>query len=156
MKFNNYFLHLSFIIGLILTMGCEQNSTENKFNQNLATEVGADDYGMKKYTMAFLKRGPNRDLSEENATNLQRQHLDNIHQMAEDGTLLLAGPFLDDGDVRGIYIFDIESVEEAQKIAESDPAVKAGSLVLEIRPWYGSGAVMKVNEIHQQIAKIKI
>lgn len=106
--------------------------------------------------MAFLKRGPNRDLTEEEANNLQRQHLDNIHKMAEDGTLLLAGPFLDDGDVRGIYIFNIESVEEAQKIAESDPAVKAGSLVLEIRPWYGSGAVMKINELHQQIAKIKI
>ena len=102
-------------------MGCEQNSKENKFNQNLATEVGADDYGMKKYTMAFLKRGPNRDLTEEEANNLQRQHLDNIHKMAEDGTLLLAGPFLDDGDVRGIYIFNIESVEEAQKIADSWP-----------------------------------
>ena len=35
--------------------------------------------------------------------------------MAEDGILLLAGPFLDDGDITGIYIFDIESVEEAQK-----------------------------------------
>ena len=149
-------LILNLLTALILTMGCEQNSKENKFNQNLATEVGADDYGMKKYTMAFLKRGPNRDLTEEEANNLKRQHLDNIHKMAEDGTLLLAGPFLDDGDVRGIYIFNIESVEEAQKIAESDPAVKAGSLVLEIRPWYGSGAVMKINELHQQIAKIKI
>ena len=129
---------------------------ENQYNSELAKKLNADDYGMKKYTMAFLKRGPNRDLTEEEATNLQQQHLDNIHQMAEDGTLLLAGPFLDDGDVRGIYIFNIESVEEAQKISESDPAVKAGSLVLEIRPWYGSAAVMKINEIHQQIAKIKI
>ncbi len=32
---------MSFIIGLILNMGCKQNSTENKFNQNLITEVGA-------------------------------------------------------------------------------------------------------------------
>jgi len=76
--------------------------------------------------------------------------------MADDGTLLLAGPFLDDGDIRGIYIFNIESVKEAEKIAESDPAVQAGSLVFEIRPWYGSAAMMKINEIHQQIAKIKI
>ena len=76
--------------------------------------------------------------------------------MAEDGILLLAGPFLDDGDIRGIYIFDIESVEEAQKMAESDPAVKAGSLIFEIHPWYGSAVVMKINEIHKQIAKIKI
>lgn len=144
------------IFTLLLSGCCQHNSMENQYNSELAKKLNADDYGMKKYTMAFLKRGPNRDLTEEEATNLQQQHLDNIHQMAEDGTLLLAGPFLDDGDVRGIYIFNIESVEEAQKISESDPAVKAGSLVLEIRPLYGSASVMKINEIHQQIAKIKI
>lgn len=156
MKNYNYFLHLSLIIGLILIMSCEEKSTEIQFNSELAQKLGADDYGMKKYTMAFLKRGPNRNLSEEETADLQRLHLDNIHKMAEDGTLLLAGPFLDDGDTRGIYIFNIESLEEAQKIAESDPAVQAGSLILDIRPWYGSAAVMKINEIHQQIAKIKI
>lgn len=149
-------IYISFIIGLILSMGCKPFSSENTFNQELATQLGADDYGMKKYTMAFLKKGSNRNLSEDEATKLQRQHLDNIHQMVEDGTLLLAGPFLDDGDIRGIYIFDIESVEEAKKIAEADPAVKAGSLILDIHPWYCSAGIMKINEIHQQIAKIKI
>ena len=156
MKNRKSILHIGLLIGLFLTMGCEQISTENTFNQELATQSGADDYGMKKYTMAFLKKGLNRNLSEDEATKLQRQHLDNIHQMVEDGILLLAGPFLDDGDIRGIYIFDIESVEEAKKIAEADPAVKAGSLILDIHPWYGSAAIMKINEIHQQIAKIKI
>ena len=111
---------------------------------------------MKKYTIAFLKKGPNRELSEDEAINLQRLHLDNIHKMANDSTLLLADPFLDNGDIRDIYIFNIESVKEAQKIALSDPAVKAGSLILKIHLWYGSAGVMKVNEIHQQIAKIKI
>ena len=147
---------LTVFLIFILIGGCKQNSMENQFNSELAKKLDTDDYGMKKYTMAFLKRGSNRDLTEEEAKNLQRQHLDNIHKMAEEGTLLLAGPFLDDGDVRGIYIFNIDSVEEAQKIAESDPAVKAGSLELEIWPWYGSATVMQINEIHQQIAKIKI
>lgn len=63
---------------------------------------------------------------------------------------------MDDGDIRGIYIFDIESVEESQKMAESDPAVQFGRLILEIHPWYGSAGIMKINEIHKQIAKIKI
>ncbi|MBC8197393.1 MAG: hypothetical protein H8E60_05865 [Candidatus Marinimicrobia bacterium] len=129
---------------------------KNNFNLELANQLGADDYGMKKYTIAFLKKGPNRNLSEEDATRLQRTHLDNIHKMVENGTLILAGPFLDDGEIRGIYIFNIDSVEKAQKIAESDPAIKAGSLSLEIHPWYGSASLMKVNEIHNQIAKIKI
>ena len=147
---------LTVFLIFILIGGCKQNSMENQFNSELAKKLDTDDYGMKKYTMPFLKRGSNRDLTEEEAKNLQRQHLDNIHKMAEEGTLLLAGLFLDDGDVRGIYIFNIDSVEEAQTIAESDPAVKAGSLELEIWPWYGSTAVMQINEIHQKIAKIKI
>lgn len=46
-------LILNLLTALILTMGCEQNSKENKFNQNLATEVGADDYGMKKILWHF-------------------------------------------------------------------------------------------------------
>ncbi len=126
------------------------------FNPELANHLGADDYGMRKYILAFLKKGPNRKLSKEEATRLQRAHLDNIHKMVENKTLILAGPFLDDGEIRGIYIFNIDSVEKAQKIAESDPAIKAGSLSLELHPWYGSASLMKVNEIHNQIAKIKI
>ena len=92
------------------------------------------------------------------APKLQRTHLDNIIKMAEDSILLLvllAGPFLDDGDIRGIYIFDIESIEEIQKIAESDPVVETERLILEIHPWYGSAGVMRINEIHKQIAKLK-
>jgi hypothetical protein len=59
---------------------------------------------------------------------------------------------MDDSDIRGIYIFDVTSIEEAQKLTATDPAIKAGSLIMELRPWYGSAALMKVNEIHETIA----
>ena len=128
------------------------DQSEN-YNEALAKELQADDYGMHQYVMAFLKAGPNRDLPEEEAKQLQSDHLENISKMAEEGHLVLAGPFLDDGDVRGIYIFDVDTVEEAEELTNSDPAVQAGSLVMELKPWYGSAALMKVNEIHSQIAK---
>jgi uncharacterized protein len=137
-------------------MGHKSKSMKDSFNLELANQLGADDFGMKNYTIAFLKKGPNRNLSKEETNKLQRAHLDNIHKMVENGVLLLAGPLLDDSNISGIYIFNIDSVEEAQKIAESDPAIKAGSLVLEIHPWYGSASLMKINEIHKQISKIKI
>ncbi|WP_157593110.1 YciI family protein [Rufibacter tibetensis] len=60
--------------------------------------------------------------------------------MAADGKLTLAGPFLDNGDVRGIFIFNVNTIEEA----EVDPAVKAGRLIMESHPWYGQkGAKFK-------------
>ncbi len=126
------------------------------FDSLRAEKLGADDYGMKPYVMAFLKKGPNRDLDSAQAADLQRAHLDNIVKMAEDGTLVVAGPFMDDGDIRGIYIFNVATLEEAQELTNSDPAVQAGSLIMELHPWYGSAALMEVNEIHNNIAKISI
>lgn len=144
-------------LGLLLLAACdEENKPAPVFDAELAQELGADDYGMCRYVMAFLYRGENRDRSPEETEKLQRAHLDNITRMAEAGTLILAGPFMDDGDVRGIYIFDVESVDEARKLTATDPAIQAGSLRMELHPWYGPAALKKVNEIHTKITKLKI
>ena len=127
-------------------------STEG-YSEELAYELGADDYGMRQYVFAYLRKGPNRDLDSLEAVSLQRAHLDNIKRLAEEGKLVLAGPFMDDGDIRGIYVFAVESLEEAEKIAFSDPAIEAGSLEMELHPWYGSAALMLVNDWHSRIAK---
>lgn len=126
------------------------------FDPELAKELGADEYGMKRYVMAFLKRGPNQSQSKEEAERLQRAHMDNIGKMAEQGKLVVAGPFLDNGDIRGIYIFNVETIEEAESLTQTDPAIQAGRLVMELHPWYGSAALMKTVQIHQTITKKQI
>jgi uncharacterized protein YciI len=68
--------------------------------------------------------------------------MDNIRRLTDEGKLVLAGPFMDDGEVRGIYIFDVKTVEEAKKLTETDPAIQAGSLIIDLHPWYGSAALM--------------
>jgi len=131
-----------------------QDKTE--FNPDLASKLNADKYGMRKYVLAYLKEGPNRDRTKEESNTLQRAHLDNISKMAADGKLSIAGPFLDTGEVRGIYIFNTESIEEAERWANSDPAIKAGSLILEMRLWYGSAALQMVNEWHKKIEQTNV
>jgi uncharacterized protein YciI len=80
--------------------------------------------------------------------------LDNITRLAEEGKLVLAGPFYgNDDDLRGIYIFDVSTLEEARELTETDPAIQAGTLKMELRLWYGSAALMKVNELHTKLAK---
>jgi len=155
-----------FLLPFILLMGCAQGpeaektnpelETEFKYDSVLAKKFGADDYGMKRYVMAFLKRGPNRSQDSATAAKLQRAHLDNIGRLAEEGTLVLAGPFFGNDDLRGIYIFNVETIEEAQRLTETDPAIQQGRLIMELIPWYGSAALMNVNEIHKRIAKISI
>ncbi len=125
------------------------------YDEDLAKELRADEYGMAQYVVAFLKRGPNQDQSGEEAMELQKAHLANIQRLADEGKLLLAGPFMDDGDLRGIYIFDVTTVDEARELTATDPAIKAGRLEMELRPWFGSAAVREVNAIHERIAKTK-
>lgn len=120
-----------------------------------AQQYGADDYGMRKYVIAFLKRGPNRDLSPEKASELQAAHLKNIRAMADAGKLALAGPFFGNDDLRGLYFFNVETIEEAEALTRTDPAIQAGSLVMELKEWYGSAALMAVDRIHQSLAKVK-
>jgi uncharacterized protein YciI len=59
----------------------------------------------------------------------------NIRRLGDEGKLLVAGPFLDDGDLRGIFIFDVPTMEEAKNLCETDPAIKSGRLSYEIHPW---------------------
>lgn len=123
------------------------------YDSLLAERLGADDYGMRPYVMAFLHKGPNRDRSPEEAAALQRAHLDNIRRLADEGKLVLAGPFLDDGEWRGIYLFNVATVEEAEALTNTDPAVRAGSLRMELHPWYGSAALPEYLPVHARIAR---
>ena len=54
---------------------------------------------------------------------------------AELKKLVVAGPFGDDGILRGIFIFKVGTIEEARELAATDPAVKAGRLALDIHPF---------------------
>ncbi len=131
-----------------LTLQAQQAS----FNKQLADSLHADEYGMKQYVMAFLKVGPNRNQDSATVAALQAGHMQNIGRLAAEGKLVVAGPFLDKGELRGIFIFNVTTIEEAKQLTETDPAVKAGRLVMELHPWYGSAAMMLVNPIHQTIA----
>lgn len=148
------FLILLIYIAL-LNNGKAQSSDSNdqSYDSLLAKKYGADDYGMKKYIMAFLKSGRTELTDKEEQERLQGEHMKNINRMAEDGKLVIAGPFMDHQSVRGIYIFDVRTIDEARELTSTDPAIKAGVLEMELRPWYGPAALMEVNNIHKKIQK---
>lgn len=140
------------LTALLLPAPARPDQPPAPLDAELAQRLGADDYGMRRYVMAFLKAGPDRSHDPETAAQIQRGHLDHIKRLADAGQLVLAGPFLDGGELRGIFVFAVDTVEEARALTEADPAVSAGRLTMDLHPWYGSAALLMINEIHAKIA----
>jgi uncharacterized protein YciI len=88
------------------------------------------------YYFAFLKRGPKwTPESTPETSALMAGHMAHIQAMAASGKLVIAGPFTNAPPYAGVFVFKVNSVEEAKSLAEADPTVKAGRLAAEIHPW---------------------
>jgi uncharacterized protein YciI len=91
---------------------------------------------MRTYYFGILRRGPMWSSEQTPETGkIQEGHMAHINRTAETGKLVVAGPLSDGGDMRGILVYKVGSAEEARALAEADPAVKAGRLVVDIHPW---------------------
>jgi len=91
---------------------------------------------MTTYYFGVLMRGPKYSAEESpEREKIQEGHMAHLTAMWKAGKLVLAGPLVDDGDWRGVLIYRTKSIEEAQTLANDDPAVKAGRLVVTMHPW---------------------
>jgi len=97
---------------------------------------------MQQYYMAFLKTGPNRSQTEEDTEKLQAAHLAHLGKMYDLGYADISGPFADDGDIRGITIYNVPSLKMADSLANADPMVISGRLSIEIHPWWAAKGFM--------------
>jgi len=93
---------------------------------------------MELLYLGLLRRGSTWTLeATPEVEALQEAHLANIERMrCSSGELLVAGPFGDDGDLRGVNIFRVASLKDAIALTDSDPAVQAGRLKFELHPWW--------------------
>lgn len=98
---------------------------------------------MSQYFVGLIYMGDHRDAntSQEDIMEIQRQHLDNISRLHRQGKMVMAGPFGHGGELRGLFFYDVETLEEAEELAQTDPAVKAGRLRVDIYPWWGPTAL---------------
>ncbi len=143
-----------FLVSLLVVLSICSYSQETKqpFDSALASSLGADEYGMKMYVFVVLKTGENKTTNQSFIDSCFAGHMKNIQQLAASKKLVIAGPFGSNSDsYRGLFIFNTESVEEAKKWMEGDPAVKADLLRPVMYPWYGSAALPMYLEYHQKI-----
>jgi uncharacterized protein YciI len=89
--------------------------------------------GLEQYTLVLMFRGE-KWTPEFPLKDYIPRHLAFMQDMMSKGKLAVAGPFTDRGDPLGISIYTVPA-DEAMKLAQDDPLVKAGYFKLEPHPW---------------------
>jgi uncharacterized protein YciI len=141
----------------LLTLVMPLAAQDVAYDPELAQRLGADERGMKMYVLCILKTGPNdASVQGDDRKRIFAGHFENITRLAEEEKLAAAGPFgKNDKTYRGLYIFNVPTIEEAEKLVVLDPAVEAGVFTPELTLWYGPAAMMLVNENNRKLEKPK-
>jgi uncharacterized protein YciI len=125
------------------------------YDSTLAQTLGADDYGMKSYVLVILKTGSNTTTDQAFIDSCFRGHMNNINRLVDEGRLIVAGPLgKNDNSYRGIFIFNVKSIEEAKELVQTDPAINSGLLDVDLYNWYGSAALPVYLETSDKIWKL--
>ncbi|HET7711626.1 MAG TPA: YciI family protein [Thermoanaerobaculia bacterium] len=146
------------VLALLISTGTLLAGADDRsFDPELAKKLGADERGMKMFVLCILKTGPkDAEIKGDERKKIFSGHFANIGRLADEGKLVVAGPFgKNDKSFRGLYIFNVTTIEEAEKLVKLDPAVEAGVFVPDLTLWYGSAAMAVVNETHKKIEKPK-
>jgi uncharacterized protein YciI len=124
-----------------------------KYDAELASKLGGDEHGMRQYVLVILKTGPTPKPKGQERDEMFKGHFANIQRLADAGKLALAGPFDGVDGWRGMFIFAVKDIEEARQLTATDPVIASGEMVAEYHKYYGSAALMQVNETHKRITK---
>jgi uncharacterized protein YciI len=100
---------------------------------------------LMQYTMALLSAGEKWNPASAEYKELRKAHLAMIGKLTQEGKLALAGPFADEGEMVGVFIYTV-GAEEAAKLVQEDPLVKAGYLMPELHPWFTAKGVMAAGQ----------
>ena len=89
---------------------------------------------LKDYTIVLLK--PTAKRKDDDARAVMMEHGRKNMALQADGIVSIVCPIFGDFDIAGLYIFNV-TVDEAVRIMDDDPAVRAGIFQYEIYPCKG-------------------
>lgn len=123
------------------------------YDAALAAKVGADENGMRRYVLVILKTSPTPLPPGPARDEMFKGHFANMKRLADAGKLALAGPLDGVDGWRGLFIMAVSDVEEAKALVATDPVVAQGEMIPEFHKYYGSAALMLVNDGHAKVAR---
>jgi uncharacterized protein YciI len=94
---------------------------------------------LEEFELVILRR-PAQPASYDDETleRIQEEHLAYLGGLRDAGIVVVNGPVVDQPDpsLRGLTFFRTGSLDETRRLAEADPAVRAGRLEVEIMHWW--------------------
>lgn len=126
----------------------------SQYDSILARQLGADERGMKTYVLVILKSGSADIQDKELRDSLFAGHFSNMDKLAAAKKLVAAGPFYEnDRQYRGLFLYDVKTLDEARELLKGDPTVTSGIFDVELFQWYGSAALPAYLETAEKIRK---
>ncbi len=148
-------LFFSILAITIATLPAISQKSNPNYDEALATKLGADEYGMKSYVFVMLKTGSNESTDKALRDSCFAGHMNNIGRLVDLGKLIIAGPIgKNENAYRGIFILDVPTLEEAQELLQTDPAINAQYLEPELYTWYGSAALPEYLKASDKVWKV--
>jgi hypothetical protein len=84
----------------------------------------------RTYIVGFLRNGPNALPGRRDTLKLS-----SLEKWKRAGSIVIGGLSPENGDFRGLYIFTVKSIAEAQALVSDDPAIQSGCLRFEFHAW---------------------
>lgn len=145
---------VSILLLLAVSFLAAGQKISNEYDSTLARQLGADERGMKTYVLVILKTGPADIQDKELRDSLFAGHFSNMDRLAAEKKLVLAGPMsANDRQYRGLFLYDVKTLEEAEELLKGDPTVTSGIFEIELYRWYGSAALPVHLETAEKIRK---
>ncbi len=94
---------------------------------------------LEAYELVFLRRPTDApEYDDETLDRIQEEHLAYLGSLHDAGQIVTNGPVFEPPDptLRGLVFYRVGSLQEARRLAEQDPAVRAGRLAVDVMLWW--------------------
>ena len=147
------------VVALLLTLASLSAQAQSApapppgFDPALAARTGANEMGMRPYVLVILKSSSTPVPKGEARDAMFKGHFANMKRLADQGVLALAGPLDGVDGWRGLFVLAVPDIETAKRHVATDPVIAQGEMVAEYHRYFGSAALMLVNEHHAKLAR---
>ncbi len=108
---------------------------------------------LQTYTFVYILTGPATDIDATTQEEAFQGHFSNMTRMAENGDLLIAGPYWEPktwDDMRGMWIFNTDDLDQASEFAATDPPGKLGIFVFDILHFTTDDALLELPRLEKE------